>query len=124
MRRVDADYTPNAMNGNYVMGRNRDGRCFNLNVLRDGVRRVIPMADPSALVINDANGVPWVYVIGTSDWALNANLCVYKSKDLINWEPHATAFSEVTRQFFLNQTGPFPAPNPADTLSCAPEPRR
>jgi hypothetical protein len=120
LRRVNADYTPNAGSGAFVMGRNRDGKCINFSVLRpDGTRRVIPMADPTAVVINDQAGVPWVYVTGTSDWARNANFSIYKSCDLINWYPHATAFREANR---TNQRSgpPTSPPSAADTLYIQP----
>jgi hypothetical protein len=118
--RVNSDYTPNT-SGSCVMGRNRDGKCLNFSVVRDdGTRRVIPMADPTVLVIPDSTGAAVAYVAGTSDWARDANFCIYKSKDLIHWDPHATAFRDDHRLARFNEQGAFPA-YPNDTLKVQPD---
>lgn len=89
MVRVADNYVP-LPTGDHLMVRNRNGRVFNFSVLNnDGEMEVIPMADPTAMVIDDT-----VYVTGTCDTTLNANFLIYKSKDLVHWVPHKTAFHE------------------------------
>ena len=53
---------------------------------------VIPVSVPDPTVIKASDG--YYYIYGTED---TRNLPIYRSKDMINWEPHGTAFTDESR---------------------------
>lgn len=80
------------------MVRNRPGRLLNFSFIDPAASPgaaqpvVIPMADPTALVLGE-----YVYVTGTCDASALANFAIYRSRDLVHWEAHQMAFPEAWR---------------------------
>jgi hypothetical protein len=119
LTRVDQDYDLNPT-GAYYQVMNRNGKMCNFSVQSGGVWHPIPMADPTVMrLTHTVTGEVWYYCTGTSDAAGAANFMIYRSKDLVNWEPHATAWPDEWRAGSANEqntlTYPFLTGDPAGT---------
>ncbi|MBX3402018.1 MAG: hypothetical protein KF699_01270 [Phycisphaeraceae bacterium] len=88
--RVDDLYVASPTTGKYRLVYNKLGTHHNFAVMDDANQRhTVPMADPTIMYLNG-----WYYVTGTSPAARDANFAIYRSTDLVTWEPHMLAFSE------------------------------